>query len=145
MTRITAVVVIVALLQTDIIHAQATVHTPDGWDTAVTAPLGTRVRLTLLNGTTVTGLLVEAQTDALVLKDNELERGQLVSRSGSLRDPHTFVRAEIRKAHAEGIAKPASAKKQVLMVFAAVGALIGALLVALLVWCAPDNSPCHGA
>jgi hypothetical protein len=145
MTRITAVIVIVALLQTAVIQAQAKIHTPDGWDTAVTAPPGTRVRLTLLDGTIVSGLLSEAQTDALILKDNKLERGQLLSRSGTLRDAHTFLRAEIRKAHAEGIAKPASAKKQVFMVFAAVGALIGALLLALLVWCAPDDSPCHGS
>ena len=75
MTRITAVAVIVALLQTAVFHAQAPVQTPDGWDTAVTAPPGTRVRLTLLNGTIVKGLLAEARADALVMKDNELERG----------------------------------------------------------------------
>jgi hypothetical protein len=33
----------------------------------------------------------------------------------------------------------------IVMIFAAAGALIGALLLALLVWCAPDDSPCHGA
>jgi hypothetical protein len=145
MTRITAVVVIVALLQTAIIHAQAPVHTPDGWDTAVTAPVGTRVRLTLLNGTIVRGRLTEGQTDAIVLKDNELERGELVSRSGSLKNPHTFGRAEIRKAQAEGISKATSAKNKVLMVFAAAGAIVGGLLLALLLWCLPSDSPCHGA
>jgi hypothetical protein len=145
MTRITALVAIVALLQTAIFHAQAPVHTPDGWDTVVTAPLGTRVRLTLLNGTIVSGLLAEARADALVMKDNTLERGQLLSRSGSLGDPHTFLRAEIAKARAEGIGKPATRKKRVLMGVAAIGAVIGGLLLALAVWCAPESSRCHGA
>jgi hypothetical protein len=145
MPRTIAVAVIIALLQATGVHAQAPVRPPDGWDTAVTAPLGTRVRLTLQNGTVVRGLLAEVQTDALVMTDNTLERGELVSRSGSMKDPHTFARAEIKKAQAEGMAKPMSARKQVLMIFAAAGALIGGLLLALLVWCAPDDSPCHGA
>lgn len=75
MTRLTAVVAIVALLQTAVFHAQAPVHTPDGWDSAVTAPAGTRVRLTLQDGTIVSGRLAEARADALVLKDINIERG----------------------------------------------------------------------
>jgi hypothetical protein len=145
MTRITAVVAIVALLQTAVFHAQAPIPTPDGWARAVTAPPGTRVRLTLLNGTIVRGLLAEARADSLVLTDNELERGQLTSPSGSLRDPHTFIRAEIGKVQAEGIGKPRSRGQRVLMGLAAVGAIIGGLLVAVLVWCAPSSSRCHGA
>ncbi len=145
MTRFTAVVAIVALLQTAVFHAQAPVHTPDGWDTAVTAPLGTRVRLTLLNGTIVRGILVEAGADALVMKDNELERGQLITHSGSLRDPLAFVRAETAKVHAEGIGKRLSTKKRVLTSLAAVGTVIGGLLLAVVLWCAPASSRCHGA
>lgn len=141
MTRITAVVAIVALLQTAIFHAQAPVYTPDGWDTAVTAPLGTRVWLTLLNGTIVSGLLAEARADALVMKDNKVERGQLASPTGSLRDPHTFVRAEIRKAYAEGIGRP-SDKKKMLVGFAIMGAVIGGIVLGLFAWCAAENSRC---
>ena len=144
MTKITAIVAIVALLQTAI-HGQVPVHTPDGWDTAVTAPLGTRVRLTFLNGTIVSGLLAEARADALVMKDNRLERGELLSRSGSMRDPHTFVRAEIAKARAEGIGKRPSGKKRALMGLAAVGAVAGGILLALGLWCAPASSRCHGS
>jgi len=143
MTRITAVATILALLQTAVFHAQAPMHTPDGWDTAVTAPPGTRVRLTLLNGTIVRGLLVEARADGLVIKDNELERGQLTSRSGSLRDPHTFVRAEIAKAQAEGIGEPRSGKQRVLTGLAAVATVIGGVLIGVLIWC--KSARCHGA
>ena len=143
MTRITAVAVIVALLQTAVFHAQAPVQTPDGWDTAVTAPPGTRVRLTLLNGTIVKGLLAEARADALVLTDNELERGTLVSSSGSLRDPQTFVRAEIAKAQAEGIGKRLSGKQRAVLGVTAVATVLGGFLVGVVIWC--KSTRCHGA
>ena len=143
MTRITAVAAIVALLQTAVFHAQAPAHTPDGWDTAVTAPPGTRVRLTLLDGTIVRGLLAEARADALVLTDNELERGTLVSSSGSLRDPRTFARAEIAKAQAQRIGTRLSGKERVVMGVKAVGMVIGGVLVGVMIWC--KASRCHGA
>lgn len=142
MTRITAVVAIVALLQTAVFHAQAPVHTPDGWDTAVTAPLGTRVRLTLLDGSIVSGRLAEARADALVVKDINVERGRLVSRTGSQRDLYTVDRAEIAKARAEGIEKRMSGKKRALMGLAAVGAVIGGILLALFAWCALETGRC---
>ena len=143
MTRITVAAAIVALLQTTVFHAQAQVHTPDGWDTAVTAPPGTRVRLTLLNGTIVRGLLAEARADALVLTDNELERGTLVSSSGSLRDPQTFVRAEIAKAQAQKIGTRLSGKERVVMGVKAVAMVAGGVLVGVMIWC--KSTRCRGA
>lgn len=140
MTRITAVVAIVALLQTAVFHAQAPVHTPDGWDSAVTARMGTRVRLTLQDGTIVSGRLAEARADALVLKDIDVERGRLVSLTAPQGDLYTVDRADITKV--AGIAKRMSGKKRVLMGFAVVGAFVGAILVALFVWCASENGRC---
>lgn len=137
MTRLTAVVAIVALLQTAVFHAQAPVHTPEGWDSAVTAPTGTRVRLTLQDGTIVSGRLAEARADALVLKGINIERGRLVSRSAPQGDLYTVDRADITKV--AGIAKRTSRKKRVLMGVAVVGAFIGAIVVALFAWCATDS------
>ena len=140
MTRLTAAVAIVALLQTAVFPAQAPIQTPDGWDSAMTAPMGTRVRLTLQDGTIVSGLLAEARTDALVLKDIDVERGRLVSRTPPQGDLYTVDRADITKV--DGIAKRVSRKKRVLMGFAVVGTYIGAIVVAVFVWCALENSRC---
>lgn len=140
MTRITAVVAIIALLQTGVFHAQAPVHTPDGWDAALTARMGTRVRVTLQDGTIVSGRLAESRADALVLKNINVERGRLVSRTAPQGDLYTVDRADIAKV--DGIAKRMSGKKRVLMGVAVVGAFIGAIVVALFVWCASENSRC---
>jgi hypothetical protein len=144
MTRITAVVTIVALLQTVAFHAQAPVHTPDGWDTVVTAPPGTRVRLVFLDGSIVNGRLAEARADALVLKDISVDRGRLVARMSSQGDTYTVDRAQIAKAqaHVEGTVKRMSGKKRVLMGLAAAGAVIGGVLLALFAWCSAGNSRC---
>ena len=142
MTRITAVVAIVALLHTSVFHAQAPVHTPGGWDTALTAPVGTRVRLTLQDGSIVNGLLAEARADGLVLRDIHIERGRLVSRTGSQPDLSPVDRAQIAKVHVEEVGKRTSGKKRALMGLAAVGAVIGGILAALFAWCASESGRC---
>jgi hypothetical protein len=59
-----------------------------------------------------------------------------------MKDPHTFDRAEISKARAEGIGKRMSVKKQVLAGVVGVGAVIGGVLLGLFVWCESENSRC---
>ncbi len=69
---------------------------PDVWDSLAGMPRGTRCRLVLASGSEITGRLVSARADAIVLEKNEVRKGTFSPPSGlSLKDPLTFPRSDV--------------------------------------------------
>ncbi len=67
----------------------------EAWNRLTVAPPGSRVRLTLKDGSEIRGRLVEARADAVVLEDNETgPTGIRLSPGQSIRDRLTFFRAD---------------------------------------------------
>ena len=66
------------------------------WDGLPELPAGALIQLTLADGTQLSGRLVEARADAVILGDTVLVKGRLVAAAGSsLKDPFTFLRPHV--------------------------------------------------
>ena len=97
--RFLVVVLIAALINA--LTAQsvsATSFTPgeDRWETIATLPPGAELRLTFRDGTSVTGTLVRADADSVLLKDNRPGPGGLRTQPGArLEDAMTFQRTDV--------------------------------------------------
>jgi hypothetical protein len=115
----------------------------DTWEQLLTLPPGSRVRLTFNDGSDVRGRLVQAQTEAVVLEDNEPgASGIRVPQGQSIHDRLTFLRANVSTVQVLSIARargtPRSIGKKI-----ALGVGIGAAIyfgIALIVcstnsWC----------
>src|SRR5688572_31988330 len=128
MNKVLAVITILATMHVGV-RGQVPADSPPGWQQANEASAGTRVRVTLRDGTVVSGLLGAIQPDSLVMTDHTLEHGRL---TGDLSKPYTFARTEITKVEVRQ-PRARNAKRTALMVLATAGAVIGAIA---LIWIA---------
>ena len=137
MDKVLAVLAILATIHVGV-QGQVLAESPPGWQQASRAPARTPVRVTLRDGTVVSGLLGEIQPDQLVMTDHTLERGRL---TGDLSKPYTFPRTEITKVEVRQ-PRARNAKRTTLMVLAAAGAVIGAIALIWVARCASEQSRC---
>jgi ferric-dicitrate binding protein FerR (iron transport regulator) len=89
------VVLAIALAVPTVALGQQGSMDPQGWDEVQRLALGTRVRVTFLDGSQLEGDLLEARSDALVLLRSTLTKGQVKTSRGSLQQAQEFLKSGI--------------------------------------------------
>ena len=136
-TRLSASMAILGILQTAV-AAQSAPVPPNGWEAAIAATSGAAVRVHLMDGTVVNGVLETATQDVLILTRVKLERGRVLS--SALKEPSaTFKRAEVAKVE---VADRVTGKRRLGYALVAAGAIIGGVVVALVAVCASGRDRC---